>query len=483
MRARPLTSRRQYLLACLVGIGSGLLAVAFRAILEWMRSGRDLLGPLGLVALAVVGSVASVAMVRRVPEISGSGIPYLKEVVQGLKVLLWPRVLPTKFLGGLFGIGSGLALGREGPTVQMGGSVGQLVSECFRSNEGERRELVAAGAGAGLAAAFNAPLSGMVFVLEELHANFTSGVFVCTLVAAASADVVMRACLGQEPAFHLPQVDTPPLNWLPGFVLLGLTSGVGGVVYNRVLLATLALFQKGLGRLSWIGALLAGLLAGLSAAWKPVAAGDGDSLMRALFGEVDFAMGTLLALFGVRFVISMTSYGCGAPGGLFAPLLVLGALHGFVFAGLTGLDAQACAVVAMAAYFTAIVRAPLTGVVLITEMTLNYNLMLPLLLACAAASMVCELTKSPPIYDALEELDTLAIDLIVRPGAPWIGSKVDDLDLPEGVECRDEVLRAGSKLVVSMRAAQDETILASLREGCGFSKISEPAATVDGTNS
>jgi CIC family chloride channel protein len=205
--------------------------------------------------------------------------------------------------------------------------------------------------------------------------------------------------------------------------------------------------------------------------------------MRALFGDVNFALGTLLAMFAVRFVISMTSYGCGAPGGLFAPLLVLGALHGFVFAHLTGLDAQACAVVGMAAYFTAIVRAPLTGVVLITEMTLNYNLMLPLLLACAAASMVCELAKSPPIYDALEERDTVAIDLLVREGAPWVGIRFEDLDLPEGVESEDEVLRAGSKIIVSMSATRDEALLSQIRAGCGFSNLSEPAATVDGTHS
>ena len=461
MRARPLTTRKQYLLACLVGVGAGFLAVAFRALLDLMRAARSGLEGGPLLLLAVVGYVASVAIVRRVPEISCSGIPHMKEVVQGFKELLWARTLPAKFLGGFLGIGAGLALGREGPTVQMGGAMGEMVGEKAGASDRERRELVAAGSGAGLAAAFNAPLSGMVFVLEELHGDFTSGVFVCTLVAAASADVVMRACLGQSPAFHLPLVDTPPLTWLPAFIMLGLTCGVCGVVYNRVLLATLSVFQTGLGRFSLLGAALAGLLAGAAAVWKPVSAGDGDSLMTALFGGAEFSFSMLLMLFGVRFVISMTSYGCGAPGGIFAPLLVLGALHGFVFAHLTGLAPEACAVVSMAAYFTAIVRAPLTGVVLITEMTLNYNLMLPLLLACTAASAVCELTRSPAIYDALEERDTLALELTVQEGSALDGTSADDL--PEGVECADGVLVGGSVLRVSFRFAKDESALEQLR--------------------
>lgn len=483
MRARPLTSRKQYLLACLVGAGAGFLAVAFRGLLEGMRVGRDALSPVWLVVVAMLGSIACLAVARQVPESSGSGIPHLKEVVQGLKQLIWQRVLPAKFLGGALGIGSGLALGREGPTVQMGGSMGELVGQTFGACEAEKKELVAAGSGAGLAAAFNAPLSGLVFVLEELHGNFTSGVFVCTLVAAATADVVMRVCLGQEPAFDLPQVETPPLTWLPAFLLLGLSCGIGGAVYNRVLLFALWAFRTGLGRLSLVGGAIAGLLAGLAGVWNPIAAGGGDAMMTSLFGgTIPFTTGALLALFAVRFLISITSYGCGAPGGIFAPLLVLGALHGFVFARLTGLSEQPCAVVAMAAYFTGIVRAPLTGVVLITEMTLNYNLMLPLLLACGAASMVCEWTKNPPIYDALEETDTTALELTVRHGAPFAGKTLDELGLPEGLECEDEVLRTGSRLKVAFGLARDEALLARLREGCGFSQISEAPATVDATH-
>ncbi len=124
MYRRPLTSRRQYLLACLVGAGAGTLAVVFRSLLDLSAQKRLTLAPGALVALAVLGAVASLAVTRRVPEISGSGIPDLKVVVRNLRSLIWQRVLPAKFLAGLLGLGAGMALGREGPTVQMGASVG-----------------------------------------------------------------------------------------------------------------------------------------------------------------------------------------------------------------------------------------------------------------------------------------------------------------------------------------------------------------------
>lgn len=471
MYARPLTSRKQYLLACLVGVGAGLLAVAFRYLLDLAAQKRLTLPPGALVAVAVLGAVASLAVTRRVPEISGSGIPYLKVVIRNLRALIWQRVLPAKFLGGLFGLGAGMALGREGPTVQMGASVGELLAERTGLSDHERRELVAAGSGAGLAAAFNAPLSGMVFVLEELHANFTSGTFLCTLVAAASADMVTRLFLGQQPAFHLPSVATPPLSWGPAFVLLGLTAGLAGTLFNRTLLASLSLFPKLFGRLSLVGGAVAGLLVGLAGCWMPAVTGDGERLLE-LLPDQSLALDTLLAMLAVRLLLTLACYGCGAPGGIFAPLLVLGALHGLVFARLTGLEPLACMVVSMAAYFTAIVRAPLTGMVLILEMTLSYNLMLPLLLACGAASVVCELTGNPPIYDAMMERDTTVVAFRVRPGAPFEGRSLAELDLPEGCQAvglgPEDVLRAGDELTASIDSEADET-LEKLRLGTGCS--------------
>ncbi len=206
--------------AIIVGVLVGVLASAFRLGLEaaehWrvhyiagLDGWRGLLLTLGLGA---GGGALAVWLVRRfAPHAAGSGIPHLKSVLRREAEPEWKRMLPVKFFGGLLGIGGGLALGREGPTVQMGAGVGHAVSEMFkvRKGEGERRALMSAGAGAGLAAAFNAPLAGLIFVLEELHGSFTPVMFVAAFLASVSGDVVARLIAGELPVFHFAEMATP----------------------------------------------------------------------------------------------------------------------------------------------------------------------------------------------------------------------------------------------------------------------------------
>ena len=164
------------------------------------------------ILFSVAGAIASVMLVRRyAPEASGSGIPHLEAVMHRLRTLNWKRVLPVKFIAGALAIGGGLALGREGPTVQMGASIGDAVSRWTKLSPGERRTLIAAGGGAGLAAAFNAPLAGVIFVLEEIRRDFHPIVFGAAFVAAAIADIVVRFLFGGVPVFAIPNYPTPPL--------------------------------------------------------------------------------------------------------------------------------------------------------------------------------------------------------------------------------------------------------------------------------
>jgi chloride channel protein, CIC family len=414
--------KRRHILpkALVVGLVAGLIASVFRMALQYCELGR--IGWIqrlprweGLVAAVGIGAVGSglgLWLVRRfAPETAGSGIPDLKAVVLGEKELHWKRVLPVKFLAGVVGIGGGLTLGREGPTVQMGGATGLMVSTWFRvkQGEGERKALISAGAAAGLAAAFNAPLAGLIFVLEELTGSFTPVVFVASFLAAVTADVVCRVVTGETPVFALHGMAPPTLHTLPVAALVGVLAGFAGVLFNRSLLASLDFFER-LNR--WptfaVGA-LAGAVVGLAAWFYPEISGSGALLSeKAVNGGI--AVQWMLLFLVVRFFLTMVSYGSGAAGGIFAPLLVMGSLGGLslgagVHALLPGWAAfpETFAVIGMGALFTSTVRAPLTGIVLMIELTGQYAFMLPLLVSCFAAYGVAEALGDRPIYEALRE--------------------------------------------------------------------------------
>jgi CIC family chloride channel protein len=499
--------RRIFPRAALVGACTGIVALLFRAALagaaalrneffSWAHrmTGWGWVFPL---LFTLLGAGVAVAITRRcAPEASGSGIPHLEAVLRRFRALEWKRVLPVKFFGGIIAMGSGLALGREGPTVQMGGAVGDAVSRWLKVLERERLTLISAGAGAGLAAAFNAPLAGVVFVLEELRGDFQPIIFGATLVAAIISDVIARIGAGQFPIFAVPNYPTPPLASLPVFALLGVITGLLGVLFNRGLLATVEGYGRLPSRLVLPAAALTGGIIGLVGWFSPLMLGSGDALVEAtLKGNVLFT--AIPLFFVVRFFLTVISYGTGAPGGIFAPLLVLGALIGlaigqFAHGLLPGAVPipEAFAVVGMAAYFTAIVRAPLTGIMLIVEMTGSYSLMLPLLVGCFFAYAVAEYLKDLPIYEALLERDLrrgggapalknpVVVEFLIEPNSPFEGREIRSLGLPAGciiVRCadgkREWVPKADTRLEAHMRitvvvAPEASRALEILRQGC-----------------
>src|SRR5271170_2665962 len=410
-------------LASIVGAISGFWGAIFRlalvhadhvrgALIAWAHS-QKVIGFL-LVVTACAGATALAAwLVRRIsPLASGSGIPQVEAALdEGDAQRASFRLIPVKFFGGLLSIGSGLALGREGPSVQMGASTAHLVGEAFKRNWPDCRVLVAAGAGAGLATAFNAPIAGALFVLEELVRKFELRIAMVALGASSSAILVARLFLGDAPDFQVQALAYPSHKMKFLFFILGAFAGVAGVAYNHAILSAIA----ATGRLQrWpveLRAAVIGGAVGMLAWFAPGLVGGGDSItQRVLLGE-----GTLVLLplvFLIRFGLGAVSYAAETPGGLFAPMLVLGAQLGLSFGilcrfGFTGLNIQpeAFAVVGMAAFFCGVVRAPLTGIVLVTEMTANVTMLLPMLGACFAAMLVPTLLKNPPIYDSLRELD------------------------------------------------------------------------------
>ena len=408
------------LLAPLVGAAAGLLGAIFRLALEEADHFRDVLitwahgeklaGLLFVAAACVAACAVAAWLVRRVaPAASGSGIPHVEAVLEGEVPPAPPRLIPIKFFGGVLAIGSGLALGREGPSVQMGATIAHIVGKIAGRSWPDCRVLLAAGAGAGLATAFNAPIAGSVFVLEELVRRFDTRIAIAALGASAGAIAVARLLLGHDPDFDVEPLAYPGIQGVPFFVALGVVAGFAAMLYNGTLLGAIRLAER-LER--WPVELRAGVIGasvGIVAWFVPQLVGGGDPItQRVLAGGAVVALIPLAFL--LRFVLGAVSYAAATPGGLFAPMLVLGAQLGAFFGALSAtvfpdldVDATAFAVIGMAAFFTGVVQAPVTGIVLVTEMTGGFTMLLPMLGACFAAMLVPNLLHGKPIYESLRE--------------------------------------------------------------------------------
>ncbi|MFO1125790.1 MAG: H(+)/Cl(-) exchange transporter ClcA [Methylocystis sp.] len=407
-------------LALMAGAVAGLVCALFRIVLlraddlrtaavNWAHA-HSVVGFLVLVSACASAAVAAAWLVRRFsPHASGSGIPHVEAVLHGQAPPAPFVLLPVKFIGGCLAIGSGLALGREGPSVQMGAVVGQLFGGAFRRDWADCRVLLAAGAGAGLATAFNAPMAGAVFVLEELVQKFEHRIAIAALAASSTAIAVAHLILGDAPDFQLPALAYPAPAIGPLFFVLGAVCGAVAVAYNRAVLATLAAVDLVRGLPAETCAAAIGAATGVLAWFGPECVGGGDNLTQnALLGSQGLFV--LPYLFQLRFWFGALSYSAGTPGGLFAPLLTLGAQLGLLFGAGCGLafpdlpiQPQAFAVVGMAAFFAGVVRAPLTGLVLATEMTGSALLLLPMLAACFTAMLIPTLMRDAPLYESLRE--------------------------------------------------------------------------------
>jgi chloride channel protein, CIC family len=402
-----------------VGAASGLLGTLFRLALERADAWRDRFiawahaeSVSGLVLLVILASASTALAAWLVkhfaPEASGSGIPNVEAVLSGNRPPAPVALVPVKFIGGVLAIGAGLALGREGPIVQMGASMANLIGKLFHRNARDCLVLVAAGAGAGLATAFNAPIAGAVFVLEELMRRFETRTAVAALGASAAAITVARLMHGDAPDFPFVAQNVPDFSALPAHLVLGVVLGLLGVVYCHAILIALAASDR-LAR--WpveARAALVGAAVAVLAWFAPDLVGGGDALTQRALAGAGVVSGIAFIVL-VRAVLGAVSYAAGTPGGLFAPMLVLGAQTGLAFGqishGFAGstTDPATFAVVGMAAFFAAVVRTPLTGIVLVMEMTASFTLLLPMLTACFSAMLVPIILRCPPIYDSLGE--------------------------------------------------------------------------------
>jgi chloride channel protein, CIC family len=402
----------------LVGGVAAMLGSGFIRSLEhatrWMGAltawahGRSA-GCLVVIAACAGSTVFAARWVRLYSKFaSGSGIPQVEAVLSGDLPPARRGLILVKFVGGTLAIGAGLALGREGPCVQMGADAAFWIGRFLRRTWADSLVLMAAGAGAGLATAFNAPIAGAVFVLEELMRRFDTRATIATFAASASAIAVSRSFLGQGPIFNIAAPVYPAFGSLPLYLGLGILAGALGIAYNRLLLMTLAWADRLRARNAMIFPTSIGAVVGTIAWFRPDLVGGGDAITQSvLVGAA--TLSAVPAVFLLRFALGPLSYAAQTPGGLFAPMLVLGAQSGWLYATVwqqcfpsIDVDPKSFAVVGMAALLTAIVRAPLTGIILIIEMTNSFALLLPMLGACFAAMLLPTLFGNEPIYDSLK---------------------------------------------------------------------------------
>lgn len=407
-------SRALLLDAALAGLAAGAVAVFYRFALSWAErlwelvTGRAArLGAPGIAAWFVLLALLAL-LVRRLllaePLISGSGIPQFEGEMMGGLDSNWLRVLLCKLAGGVLCVLGGLSLGREGPSVQLGAMAGKGISRATRTGRDHQQLLVTCGAGAGLAAAFNAPLSGVLFALEEVHKSFSSAMLISVMVATTVADCLSKLCFGSRTVFSLPLMEVIPIAGYGLVLLLGLLTGLAGTLYNRATLFTLGMYQRLPGRFRLLPAFL---LAGVLGFSLPQVLGGGHRMIELLHGGRP-ALGVVLLLLLAKFLFSLLSFGSGAPGGIFFPLLVLGAYLGAAFSlvstsllGVSPALFNNFVILSMLGLFVAIVRAPITGIVLVIEMT-GTLAHLPSLTAVAALSYVTAAAlNSEPIYDSL----------------------------------------------------------------------------------
>ena len=402
----------------LVGSVAGLVVLLYRILLE--HTGHALVdilrfigdSPIRMAAwfgVLIVLAWIVARLVKFEPMISGSGIPQLEGEMAGKLDPKWWKVVPAKFIGGFLCLLGGLALGREGPSIQLGAMMGKGVSQTLDRGKTEEKFLITCGASAGLSAAFHAPLAGVMFCLEEVHKNFSVSVLLSVMVSSLTADYIASSVLGMESVFQFEVAGSLP----PGFywllLILGVVLGFAGAFYNWFTLKVQELYQKASFLNTTTKIMIPFLCAGILAFTYPEFLGSGHALLEQLTEET-LLLGTILFVLIGRFVFSAVCFGSGAPGGIFFPLLVLGGFLGGAvgtigvqYLGLEQIYFNNFVILAMAGFFSAIVRAPLTGIILIFEMTGSLSQMLSLSVVSIVAYIVATLVKSKPIYESLLE--------------------------------------------------------------------------------
>lgn len=411
---------RIYGLAIVLGLITGTVGSLFQlaiqgldkviALVIALAPGNSALGALFSVVISLtLVFLAWYLVTRFAPEAAGSGVQEIEGALLHERPVYWKRLIPVKFIGAVMAISSKMVLGREGPTIQLGANLGDMLGDLSGCDRSRRDTLIAAGAAAGLATAFNAPLAAVLFIMEEMRSqfNFSFTNFKTVAITCVMATIALHAILGDGPAIPMAVFETPGLNSLWLFFIFGIFAGFAGLLFNLGLMRLLYYTDMLSARTKLIYVLIVGGGVGyLAYVYSPIVGGGYEIIQEALnLSPSIIFLGSMLVL---RFFTTLICYSTGVPGGIFAPLLALGTLAGCLFAHLlqnfipeAGAHPAMFAVAGMGALFSASIRAPITGIILVVEMTQNYSLILPLMVSCLTSTTIVQLAGSEPIYTQL----------------------------------------------------------------------------------
>jgi len=385
-----------------------------------------MMGPTAVILLPALGGLVFGPLIYFFArEAKGHGVPEVMLAVAQRGGRIRPVVAVIKSLASALCIGSGGSVGREGPIVQIGSTIGSTLGQLFRMSDDRIRTLVACGAAGGIAATFNAPIAGVFFALEIILVQFDTRAFGVVVISSVTASVIGRSAFGNVPAFPVPAYEMVNVGEFALYAVLGLFAGIGGVAFTR----TLYWFEDRFDEIKmpeYLKPVLGGLALGGLGLFLPQVFGVGyPAIDRALHGNFGLALLTAL-VFAKILAVSLT-IGSGGSGGVFAPSLFVGAMLGTAFGagarvllpGVVG-SPGAYGLVGMAAVFTGAARAPITSVIILFEMTGDYRIILPLMVTVAISTFVSEALMKDTIYTL--KLRRRGIDIMASRGADLMSS-------------------------------------------------------------
>jgi chloride channel protein, CIC family len=409
------------ILSVFIGVFSGLAVVCFRFAIEWCRiyllgSGTELSTSRLFLAPTLAGLVIAILAIHFFPLARGSGVNQTKAALYIFNGYMPFRTAIGKFITSALAIGAGFSLGPEDPSLQIGACIASAVGQRMRLSRDRMRLIAPVGAAAGLAAAFNAPISAVLFVIEEVIGRWTAGILGSVVLSAISSVVVMRWFLGSESLFRIPPVELKRPSELIAYAILGIVGGVASVIFG----AGITYFRpKCKGMAPWtqylqpaVAGLLIGLIGYLGA---PQVMGAGYEYMdEAIHGHFTWQFLAILA--GLKILATLLSFVSGTPGGMFAPTLFIGAMLGAAVGGaehailphLT-FSPGTYALVGMGVLFAGFLRAPMTSVFMVLEVSGNYSIIVPVIVANTFAYVISRALQPIPIFDALTRQDGLEL--------------------------------------------------------------------------